>query len=164
MACESIERLKPDFALVDVRMPGMTGLELIERLQGQLETLFLVFSGYDEFDYVKKAMDLDVVIYILKPSAIKEIEHAFIKAIERKNNLRLLDRYYNDSSHEDFCGSWESLLNSQQLFPALEHYQAYMSVRIGFGRPNLFSNYVELLNMFGTMRSPQYSEIGRAHV
>ena len=157
VACESIERLKPDFALVDVRMPGMTGLELIERLQGQLETLFLVFSGYDEFDYVKKAMDLDVVIYILKPSAIKEIEHAFIKAIERKNNLRLLDRYYNDSSHEDFCGSWESLLNSQQLFPALEHYQAYMSVRIGFGRPNLFSNYVELLNMFGTMRSPQYS-------
>ena len=64
-AFSQIQKLNPDFALLDIRMPEMTGLEIIERLKGKVDTLFLVFSGYDEFDYVKEAMDLDVVGYLL---------------------------------------------------------------------------------------------------
>ncbi|MFC5649095.1 response regulator [Paenibacillus solisilvae] len=59
---------KPDLMIVDIRMPGMSGLELIEKLrQDYHEPHVLILSGYADFDYAKKAIKLNIDGYLLKP-------------------------------------------------------------------------------------------------
>lgn len=58
----------PDIVMTDIRMPGISGLDLIERIrQTDLSTQFIILSGYEEFDYAKKAMRNGVKHYLLKP-------------------------------------------------------------------------------------------------
>jgi two-component system response regulator YesN len=76
-AYELILELKPDIVFADIRMPGMTGLELIKKI-GSLfpNTLFVIISGYAEFVYAQKALSYGALGYCLKP--FDEIEIACI--------------------------------------------------------------------------------------
>ena len=48
---------EPDILLTDVRMPGLTGVELIGRLkEAQSDAEFIILSGFGEFEYAQKAM------------------------------------------------------------------------------------------------------------
>ena len=71
----------PDILLTDVRMPGMNGLELIEKAQllnPMLEVL--VLSGFSEFEYARQAMKYGVKEYLLKPCSKEEMETALKRA------------------------------------------------------------------------------------
>lgn len=58
----------PDIVLTDIRMPGMSGLDLIKKISlTDLHTQFIILSGYGEFEYAKEAMRYGVKHYILKP-------------------------------------------------------------------------------------------------
>ena len=70
---QMVEQLKPDRAIVDVRMPGLTGIEVIELLQHiECRTHFVKNTAYSDFDYVKKALDLKTDGYLLKPGKREE--------------------------------------------------------------------------------------------
>ena len=77
---EAVERMaheRFDAVLTDIRMPGMDGLELaryIRRTDAQLPILIL--SGYDEFNYARAAMKLNVFDYLLKPLNEEELSAA----------------------------------------------------------------------------------------
>ncbi|WP_309120279.1 response regulator [Paenibacillus sp.] len=59
----------PDILLTDIVMPNMNGLELIEQVKARYpNTLIIVLSSHNEFDYVRKAMKLGVEDYLLKTS------------------------------------------------------------------------------------------------
>ena len=59
----------PDIVLTDIKMPGLSGLELIDRVrEAQLDTEFVILSGYAEFDFAQDAMRLGVRHYLLKPT------------------------------------------------------------------------------------------------
>lgn len=63
-----------DVMISDVNMPGMTGLELIEAARDVLPHLqTLILSGYQEFSYVQRAMELETKGYLLKPVDKKEL-------------------------------------------------------------------------------------------
>ncbi|MBD2871041.1 response regulator transcription factor [Paenibacillus arenilitoris] len=66
-AMEAIEKQKPDVVISDIRMPGLNGIELLEsiRLQG-LQTKVILVSGFAEFDYAQKALQLGAFDYLLK--------------------------------------------------------------------------------------------------
>lgn len=67
-ALELFEELNPKLVVADIRMPGMDGLTLIQKLREQDETLhILILSGYADFDYAKKAISQRADGYLLKP-------------------------------------------------------------------------------------------------
>jgi len=57
-----------DIALVDIRMPGLDGLEAIDQAKARWpQTFYYIMSGYSEFEYAREAVRLSVVEYLLKP-------------------------------------------------------------------------------------------------
>lgn len=87
-----------DLVITDIKMPVMTGIELIEKSIKELDKapLFLVLSGYDEFNYVRDTMKMGAFNYLLKPikrNDLKNIlEEAECKIKELKNNDKMLDQ------------------------------------------------------------------------
>jgi two-component system response regulator YesN len=78
---ELIREKKPDLAFVDIQMPGMGGLELLQSAhEEQLPTLFIMISGYAEFAYAQKAMFYNAIGYCLKPFSKSELFEAMGKA------------------------------------------------------------------------------------
>lgn len=70
---QMVERLNPDMAIVDVRMPGLTGIEVIELLKNRgCRTHFIINTAFSDFNYVKKALDLKTDGYLLKPGKREE--------------------------------------------------------------------------------------------
>lgn len=67
-ALEKVSKLRPDLCIIDIKMPEIDGLELISKIKKiKNETKILILTGYPEFDYAQKAIDLGVEGYILKP-------------------------------------------------------------------------------------------------
>ena len=65
---KQIRESRPDIVITDIRMPGLTGLELIQEAMKIDESLvFIIISGYKSFEYAHQALTLGVRHYLLKP-------------------------------------------------------------------------------------------------
>lgn len=70
----------PDIVMTDIKMPGMSGLELIKKIsEANPDTRFIILSGYSEFEYAKEAMKYGVKHYILKPCNEKQITESILE-------------------------------------------------------------------------------------
>ena len=87
-AYRQIREKQPDIVLTDIRMPGFDGLELIEKIREEEKTtaengeegvLFVLISGYREFEFAKQAIRFGVEEYLLKPIQKEEL----IKVLEQ---------------------------------------------------------------------------------
>ncbi|SFM22036.1 Helix-turn-helix domain-containing protein [Paenibacillus sp. 1_12] len=73
-ALEVFARFPADLVITDIKMPNMSGIELMERLSREKESIrFIVLSGYDEFEYAKQAISLGASEYLLKPFNVEEL-------------------------------------------------------------------------------------------
>ena len=67
-AIAAVERCRPDLIISDVRMPVMDGLAMAEKLaEMNFDGAVIFYSGYSDFEYVRKAMEYGVSGYVLKP-------------------------------------------------------------------------------------------------
>ncbi len=104
-ALELCEQLRPDVVMTDIRMPFMDGLTFCRRVKQLLPGIkTAIFSGFDDFQYAKEAIKLEVEEYILKPINAQELEEVFkrIKAsldaeFARSRNLERMRKYYEES-------------------------------------------------------------------
>lgn len=79
-ALQIVRREKPDICLIDICMPKMNGLDLISKIKAENpNTITIIITGHDEFDYAQKAVKLNVFDYILKPV----IEDELLKVVEK---------------------------------------------------------------------------------
>lgn len=63
-----------DLVLTDVSMPDMTGLEMVRRMKEQSpDTHIIIMSGFQEFEYARKAISLGAMDYLLKPINKQEL-------------------------------------------------------------------------------------------
>lgn len=82
---------QPELVITDIRMPGMDGLELGEKLRTLYAPVeIIILSGYSEFDYARSAITMGAFDYLLKPIRIKE----FVECIKKVHYK--LERYFQD--------------------------------------------------------------------
>jgi YesN/AraC family two-component response regulator len=104
-ALNLVRELAPDLVLTDIRMPGMDGLELIEKIaEERPDTAFIVFSGFNEFEYVKRAIHLGVADYLEKPITIESIGKALgkvVRQLEKQREAYLIKEQWERSRREE---------------------------------------------------------------
>jgi len=80
-----IREHKPCLVITDIRMPLLSGLDMIQRAREfSPETDYIVLSGYDDFDYARKAISFGVLDYLLKPVDEEELESKIEGYVVRK--------------------------------------------------------------------------------
>lgn len=88
---------KPNIVITDICMPGVDGLEFIKRAREMDKSIkFIVISGFQDFEYARKAISLGVEEYILKP-----IENDQLRDIIYKIEKQMLEEKNNESAITD---------------------------------------------------------------
>lgn len=68
LAYPLILKEKPDILLTDIKMPFMDGLELSAAVKKELPDIkIIVLSGYNDFEFAKKGIEIGITNYLLKP-------------------------------------------------------------------------------------------------
>lgn len=101
---EKIDQLKPDLIIVDVKMPGMSGLEMIQKLKSaNVNCKAIILSGYSDFSYAQKALEYDVEYYLLKPvdrkslvEKVKTIYDSIVREKREEEDLNKSVEIYRD--------------------------------------------------------------------
>ena len=125
MALPIIRDTNPDIVITDIRMPFMDGLELCRVLRAQMPWIgIIVLSGYDEFEYARRCIQLGVREYLLKPINAEKLKEVLDKVstqilderktLEHAASLRarmesdgkflkekLIGLFFNDESTDD---------------------------------------------------------------
>ncbi len=85
-ALDQLERYHNDIDVVitDINLPIMNGLDIIEHSKAEYPDIpFIVLSGYDDFSYAKKAIQLSAIDYLLKPIEANELDLVLKKTWEK---------------------------------------------------------------------------------
>ncbi|WP_436376022.1 response regulator [Cytobacillus sp. BC1816] len=83
-ALGKIECIQVDILLTDIMMPVMDGLQLISKIKERNPNIkCIILSGYQEFNYVKKGMELGIENYLLKPVNEQELHFTLLNCVEK---------------------------------------------------------------------------------
>ena len=86
-ALELIRSVRPDLVITDIRMPDMDGLNLISMVHKEgIPSLFIVISGYAEFEYAQRALRYGVTDYILKPVDEEQLSQSVQNCLRQLGN------------------------------------------------------------------------------
>lgn len=120
-AFDSIVDEYPDIVLTDIKMPGLSGLDLIEKVQqAELNVEFVILSGYGEFQFAQSAMKYGVKHYLLKPCNEQEIIQVMKECMlvcQEKDIARmdsLIDSLFSEDSTQISRQHYFNLLLSAQ--------------------------------------------------
>ncbi|PKG25658.1 response regulator transcription factor [Niallia nealsonii] len=79
-ALQLLKKEQPDLVFIDIQMPKLNGLEVIQKTKESLpQTAWIILTGYAEFSYAHAALKLGIEDYLLKPVSIEELERAIDK-------------------------------------------------------------------------------------
>jgi len=80
-----------DIIITDIKMPLMSGLEMISKIEDKKKYEFIILSGHSDFEYAKKAITYGVTEYLVKPLDHQLLEISLEKAIANLNDKKLLN-------------------------------------------------------------------------
>jgi two-component system response regulator YesN len=157
-ALELVYKLSPDVVLMDIRMPKLTGLEVLEEIyKDNLNTKCIILSGYDDFYYARKAINLKATDYLLKPCQPNDILEAVLrvkKVIEAENLKETLFDKYKSYFYDNISVLKEKLLreiiyNTHSDYNALE--EKMDLYKINLSKSNLLTAvvHIDILNEEG---------------
>lgn len=94
---EKIKELRPNTVITDICMPGMTGIELVEKAKEEYPDVnFIVMSGYTDFEYAQTLLRYGVWDYLVKPLGEPELNHALEKLDHQLKEKESQVQYYSD--------------------------------------------------------------------
>ena len=102
MALPMIRKLKPDVLITDITMPFMDGLSLSKTVTKELPNIkIIVISGYSDFEYARKAIEIGVEQYLLKPvtktdmiNALEGVRKKITEENEQKDYVKLYEQEF----------------------------------------------------------------------
>jgi AmiR/NasT family two-component response regulator len=89
-AVELARRLKPDLVLLDVKMPGLDGIEAARRILAERSVPILILTAYSNEELVRRAGSVGVFSYLVKPFQGSDLMPAIETAIARHRELDAL--------------------------------------------------------------------------
>lgn len=143
-ALEAVEKEMIHVAVLDIRMPGMSGLEVCAELRKRRETIqLIIISGFAEFSYAERAMEFGVLGYCLKPVETEKIKKLLLRA------AAILKREDGSNLQPDLIDVLDSQ-DPEAVAAVLKRYcvdpdHIYVTVCAGDTRLNIGKNAAELL-------------------
>lgn len=102
IAVQMAREFEPDLILMDIKMPGMSGLEAVEAIKAEHPRIkYVMVTAYDAFEYARQAIKLGVKDYLLKPSKASEIIATVgkvLREIEEDRRQQEASRMQQDAS------------------------------------------------------------------
>lgn len=129
---------KPDLMFVDINMPFLNGLDFIKQIKEVLpEVVIIIVSGYDDFEYVQKALHLGVTDYLLKPIMEEDFFDVLNKIVKKLDSMDNSKRYMDWVEEQveqnrlqivnDFFDSWiKKELKAEQLENEMEYLKIHI--------------------------------------
>lgn len=109
-----------DLLITDIKMPGMTGLELAAMIQEKsLDTAVVLLTGFSEFEYARAAMRSGVYEYLLKPLRRKEILQTMSKVIRTQEQRRYQDRIVRHQEEQSGTDEYDMMNQVKNHFPQI---------------------------------------------
>jgi two-component system LytT family response regulator len=97
-ALKTLERSRVDLLLLSIRMPGMNGFDVVERIESRPLPLIIFVTGYEQ--YAVRAFDTRAVDFLLKPVSAERLYHAINRV---RKNLRLIRAMPGATPQADTC-------------------------------------------------------------
>lgn len=132
-AVEITKEFSPDLILMDIKMPGMNGLETIEKIKvTHPSSKFIMVTAYDMFEYIRTAIKLGAKDYILKPSKASDIIQTvgrLLNEIEEEKKL-IADTRNRQEAYERALTLVETDVVTQLLFDHVHEVHVDMLVEM----------------------------------
>ncbi len=136
-----LDSFKPHILMTDIRMPGISGLELIKKARlTDSSVKILIVTAFEEFEYAREAFKYDVEDYILKPLGKKKLVEAIGKAMQkigseqarRDEELESIEKYYASISLVE-SNFFQSIMLGRDLSKLLQQFRDLLSIRLESG-------------------------------
>jgi len=135
-AIEKAGTLNPDIILMDVMMPGISGLDAIREIRNRgANAAFIVVTAYERFDIARQAVELGVVDYLLKPVAKDKLAQSLRTAagcIDRNGELarREVEHRESEARMRQFVepAFLHGIMLGEQFGPDLERYRKALGI------------------------------------
>ena len=107
VALQLYEKYKPDIIITDIQMPKLNGLEFVKKIrQKDKKTQIIIITAFCDRDYLLKAIELQLVKYLVKPVKEKEFEEALFLCVnslqeDNSNIIKLDDNSYFDTFNKN---------------------------------------------------------------
>ncbi len=143
IALDIVRSNHPDIILLDICMPFINGLQLIEKVKQEYdECIMIVVTGHDEFSYAREALRLGVFDYVLKPVSKEQLHNVVLKAIDEISSIKNRNKYYKWAQNqlsqnykvlkEKFMNEWlENHFSSAEIKEQLEYYKVNFTDKTG---------------------------------
>lgn len=145
LAYPLILKSKPDILLTDIRMPFVDGLELAEMVKKELPELHIMFfSGYDDFEYAKRAIKIGAADYLLKPVSSSQL----LEALERMSET-IMQEKSEKGYKQAFCEQQEERkrMERDRLFDMIVSGKLSLSELLKKGREHGLSLSAPMYNL-----------------
>ncbi|OPJ58393.1 response regulator [Clostridium oryzae] len=131
---ELAEKERPDIIITDIKMPGMSGIEMCKEIRKFLpNTKIIILSGHDDFNYAKEAILFKTNAYVLKPIVDEEMLNAIQRVVkectfeqekinEQIHTREKLKKEYGRAKQKLFNDLLEGVLDKKELRERMLYY------------------------------------------
>ncbi|HLX87507.1 MAG TPA: response regulator [Acidimicrobiales bacterium] len=133
-AVELVARTEPDLAILDIKMPGLDGIEAARRISQEHRTAALILTAFSQRNLNEDARDAGVAAYLVKPFQRSELIPAIEVAIARFQEHRAIE-----DEHAELQGKVSSLEEKLETRQLVDRAKGVLMDKHGLGEAEAFS-------------------------
>lgn len=142
---EELEDKKPDVLLSDIRMPGLDGLSLLEKMKEKgLQTKVVFVSGYADFEYARRALQLEAFDYLLKPVEQDKLNAILARLVKELGGAQAFGKMAEEVS-ADVPEEASSTVVKQMVNEIREHYTENITLQMLSDEYGFSTGYISAL-------------------